>query len=435
METDAELNRRVRRDDGWIAPHHVDVLIEHGHLRAVARLAAEGDFHCARAIAARHVDQGRAERALALLTPYADTGWWPAVEAIAGVLCSCGRDAEAIDLALEYARAGNRQAVNFAAALLARGGRADEALALLVPLAADGFHARALVEVSAGLDRDQEVIDALAEYAAAAAALEQWQAADLLATVLERAGRIDEAVAALRRNLVGPSLTCVNVVEHLADLLARHGRHEELRTLIDGHGGDEAAYRLARHLEHTGDLDGAVAVLEPLVASGRPHPAVRLAELLVRAGRGGEALSVLTEAPAGGETDWLTYTWAELMTASGRADEALGVLDDLVEAPFGMPWELFERRLDLLAAGGRVDQAVEELREHPHSGEWYALWRLSELLAADGRDDEALEVLESSPDHRLSADLHIRLLISCGRVDDAVEMLRRPAQASAEPWS
>jgi hypothetical protein len=78
---------------------------------------------------------------------------------------------------------------------------------------------------------------------------------------------------------------------------------------------------------------------------------------------------------------------------------------------------------------------VEELREHPHSGEWYALWRLSELLAADGRDDEALEVLESSPDHRLSADLHVRLLISRGRVDDAVEMLRRPPQASAEPWS
>ncbi|WP_051450570.1 tetratricopeptide repeat protein [Actinospica robiniae] len=437
METDAKLNRRGRPHDGWLAPHHVDVLIEHGHVREVERLAEEGDFYCARAIAARHAEQGRHDDALALLTPFADTGWWHAVQSLAGVLVSCGRADEAIDLAIEHAEAGERSAVNYAAALLSRDGRVDEAFAMLRPRVADSFHARALVDISDGLGRDEEVIDALDEYAAAAAALERWQAIDLLATVLERTGRVDDAVATLQRNVRVQSMTCVNLVEHLADLLARHNRHEELRALIDGHGGDQAAFRLARHLEHGGDVDGAVAVLAPLVATGRPHPAIVLAGLLVRTGQADEALQVLSDGPLGGEADWLRYTWAELMAASGRADEALAVLEDSPDGALDMSWELFERRLGLLAAGGRIEQAVDELRAHPHAGEWYAAWSLAALLEADGRHEEALEALESSPDHSLSADLHARLLIGQGRVEEGVAMMRRPRSAlpdPAEPW-
>jgi len=433
VETDAELNRRGRPDDGWLAPHHVEVLIEHGHVREVERLAGEGDFCCARAIAARHAEQGRHEDALALLTPFADTGWWHAVESVAGVLASCGRAGEAIDLAIEHAEAGERSAVNYAAALLAADGRVDEAFALLRPRVADSFHARALVDLSDGLGRDEEVIDALDECAATAAALERWQAAGLLATVLERTGRVDDAVATLQRHVRGPSMTSVHLVEHLADLLARHDRREELRALIGGHGGDRAACRLARHLEHAGDVDGAVAVLAPLAATGRPHPAIVLADLLVRTGQADTALQILNSGPVGGEADWPRYTWAELMAASGRADEALAVLDDPPgAAPGSMSWELFERRLGLLAAGGRIGQAVDELRAHPHAGEWYAAWSLAALLDADGRQQEALEALESSPDHSLRADLHARLLVGQGRIDEAVAMMRR--RTASDGW-
>lgn len=435
METDAELNRCGRPDDGWLAPHHVDVLIEHGHVREVERLAEEGDFYCARAIAARHAEQGRHEDALALLTPFADTGFWHAVESVAGLLASCGRADEAIDLAIEHAEAGERSAVNYAAALLSRDGRVDEAFAMLRPRVADSFHARALVDISDGLGRDEEVIDALGEYAAAAVPLERWQAVGLQAKVLERTGRVDDAVATLQRHVRVQSMTCVNTVEHLADLLARHDREEELRALMDGHGGDQAAFRLARHLEHAGDVDGAIAVLAPLAATGRPYPAIVLADLLVRTGQADEALRILSEGPGGGEQDWLRYTWAELMAASGRADEALAVLEDPRDGPLGMSWELFERRLGLLAASGRIEQAVDELRAHPRAGEWYAAWSLAALLEADGRQEEALEALESSPDHSLSADLHARLLIRQGRVEEAVAMMRRPRSALADPWA
>lgn len=435
METAAELNRRARLYDGWIAPHNVEVLIEHGHEREVERLAAEGDWYCARAIAARRVEQDRHEDALCLLTPFADTGWWHAVETVAGLLEAWGRTEEAIGLALPYAEAGERAAVNFVAGVLSRDGRVDKAFAMLRPRIAEWFHAQAMVGISAGLGRDDEVIEALGEFAAAADPHERWQAADLLATVLERSGRVDEAVAVLRRDVHVQNVTYVNIVEHLADLLARHGRYDELRALIDGHGGDQAAFRLARHLEHAGDVDGAVAILTPLAASARPNPSVVLAELLVRAGRGEEALAVLRSALVGGEEDWLMHTWAELMAVSGRADEALAVLDELAEGPFGMTWELFEHRLGLLAASGRIEQAVDELRAHPRSGEWYAAWRLSELLTADGRTEEALAVLESSPDHTMSADLRAHLLICQGRAQEAVEMLRQPKFPPPDPWS
>ncbi len=440
VENAAELDRRARLLDGWIAPHHVDVLIEHGHVREVQRLAEEGDWYCARAIAARHAARGRHEDALALLTPFADTGWWYAVESIAELLEDSGRAAEAIDLAIEHAESGARPAVNYAAGLLTRDGRVDEAFALLRPRIGHWSHAQALVHLSDGLGRDEEVLDALGEFAAATAPRERWRAAQLRATVFERAGRVDDAVATLQQQVHVQQMTFVNVVEHLADLLARHGRHEELRALIHGHGGDQAAFRLARHLEQAGDVAGAVELLEPLAASGRPNPSVLLAELLVRAGRADDALSVLRRVQPDGEQDWLLHTWAELMAAAGRVEEALAVLDDLAEGPFGMTWELFEQRLDLLAAVGRIEQAVAELREHPHSGEWYAAWRLSELLAADGRDEEALEVLESNPGHAMSTDLRARLLISRGRAAEAVAMLRRPrfpppdAEAGLDPW-
>ncbi|MBR7834557.1 tetratricopeptide repeat protein [Actinospica durhamensis] len=433
MENAAELDRRARLYDGWIAPHHIDVLIEHGHVREVQRLAEEGDWYCARAIAARHAARGRHEDALALLTPFADTGWWYAVESIAELLADSGRADEAIELAVGHAESGDRAAVNYAAELLARDGRVDEAFALLRPRIRHWCHAQALVRISDGLGRDEQVLEELREFAAAAPPRERWRAAQLRATVLERSGRVDDAVAALQQQVHVQHVTFVNIVEHLADLLARHGRHEELRALIDGHGGDQAAYRLAGHLEQAGDVDGAMELLEPLAASGRPNPSVLLAELLVRAGRADEALSVLRRALVGGEEDWLLHTWAELMAASGRTEEALTVLDELADGPFGMTWELFEQRLGLLAAGGRIGQAVQELREHPRSGEWYATWRLSELLAADGRDEEALEVLESGPDHSMSTDLRARLLIGRGRAEEAVAMLRRPRFPPPEP--
>jgi tetratricopeptide (TPR) repeat protein len=434
VETADELDRRARQCDGWIAPQNIDVLIEYGYVRDVERLAEEGDWFCARAIAARRVEQGRYQAALALLTPYSDTGWWTAVREIAQLLERSDQTGAAIDLVLPYAETGDRAALAYAAGLLARCGRVDDAFAMLRPRLGDPFHARTLVTISAGLGRDEEVVKVLGAAAAAAPARDRWHAADLCASVLERMGRVEEAVALLRERARVRNVTYVNLVEHLADLLARHGRAEELRALTDSYGGEHAAFRLARYLESVGDLDGAVALLEPIAASGRPNPSVVLAELLLSSGRTDEALASLRRALVGGEEDWLINTWAQLMAGAGRADEAMAVLDELADGPFGMTWELFEQRVGLLAASGRAEQAIDELRAHPRSGEWYAAWYLAELLTDEGRAEEALAVLESSPEHAMSADLRARLLISQGRADEAIAMLRQPKHVLPEPW-
>lgn len=124
----------------------------------------------------------------------------------------------------------------------------------------------------------------------------------LLAQIRERQGRTDDAIALLRAR----HSTSVNGRDQLADLLARHGRIEELREYAasDGHG--HAAQCLAEVLEERGDLEGAIAVYrqEDVASTRRYHDRVLLAGLLSRHGRGDEAIAVmraLADSPGGAE--------------------------------------------------------------------------------------------------------------------------------------
>jgi hypothetical protein len=138
--------------------------------------------------------------------------------------------------------------------------------------------------------------------------------------VLERDGRLEEAIAALSDGLGGGGSYDLAEAQQLADLLARH----DPAALAHFAAGDDrsgrryGAHRLARWYEEQGRIDNAVAVLAPRAARvrriheqhGLPHYAAAaelgrvvrqdesylLADLLARHGRDDEAVTVLRTA-------------------------------------------------------------------------------------------------------------------------------------------
>ncbi|MET9610577.1 hypothetical protein ABZZ17_36795 [Streptomyces sp. NPDC006512] len=446
----AELDRRARVEAGCVPPHLVTYLLDHGHARTVHELARDGEWFCARALARALADEDRQEEALEVLDPYVATGWWTAVDEAAALLGAWRRVEEALDLVRPYAEAGERSALREFALLLGRAGRGGEAYELLRPHVADWYLAGPLVEVSAGLGRDEEVAALLAARIApdracarcgttecGARYVEPHNAVALLASVRERQGRTDEAFELLRTH----GAAHVNCLDPLAEMLARHDRMEELRACAAAASGGNAARFLAGLLEERGDVAGAVGVYRPLAEAGSPHAAVGLAELLARHGRGDEAIGVLVALPAarGGHEDWVLDPLCALYVARGRAEEGLAHFAGIVDPPGCEEWDLLRMRATLLAALGRVDEAVAELRAHPEGGSAYAAEAVAGLLAGAGRVAEAVAVLDPErPDDRQPL---AELLLELGRVGEAVAVLRRPLPAlrpivysEAPPW-
>ncbi|MGW4290728.1 hypothetical protein ACWEIK_27785 [Streptomyces sp. NPDC004673] len=416
-------------------------LLDLGHAGVVECWAGRGEWFCAREWARLLGEQGRQAEALALLDPYLATGWWPAVEAIVELLEGWGRAGEAIALSGVRMEAGHPAALEFHARLLARHGRAGEAFTLLRPHIDDWSLARALVDVSAAAGRDEEADALLAaripdghrcDSPWCCRALDPDLAIGLLTTVRERRGQIDEAIALLGTR----GSSSLNDRDQLADLLARHGRIAELRAYAAVDGFGHAARRLAELLEERGDVDGAVAVYRQsgeAAAAHRPGTTVLLAQLLARQGRGGEAVDVmraLSDAHSG--DDWILHTWSTLCLDQNRPEDGLAHLDALAARRGGEEeWDLFWIRLPLMAACGRVDEALERARAHPEGCTAYAAPYIAGLLAAAGRTEEAVAVLEEhapANSHDLAAHL-----INLGRVEDALTVLHQSGPRPPAP--
>lgn len=425
---DAEdLDRRVRLRSGCIPPELVAHLVRAGHTAEVERQAGRGEWCCALHVARDLAGRDRQAEALAVLDPYAATGWWVAVETVAGLLDGWGRTAEAVALARPYATDGYRLAC--VARLLARLGRADEAFDLLVPHVAGSAAAAALVDVARVAGRDEEAARLLHARAGSTGGVcvEPDNAVELLAAIRERQGRVDEAIALLHTHAESTG----GAREQLADLLARHGRVEQLRAYAATDVPGQAAERLAALLEERGDVEGAITVYRQRPA-GACDLGLPLAELLARHGRDDEALQVLrglADGP-GGAADVIVYAVCDFHTDRGRPERALAHLDALKTRLGGEDWQFFGLRVSLMAACGRLDEAVDLARTDPPEGEtWFVASSLAAVLAAAGRTEEALAVLD-----RDAPDLHwdrAALLIDLGRAGDAVALLQQPAPEPA----
>ncbi|MFG3142405.1 tetratricopeptide repeat protein [Streptomyces sp. NPDC048211] len=427
-----DLDYRARTRSGCIPPELVSRLLERGHLDVVELQAGRGEWFCALVWARRLGERGRQADALEVLAPYTTTGWWTAVVATAELLEGWGRSEEAIETVRARMAVGHPMAMEAYTRLLARHGRAAEAFTILLPHADDWALATVLVDVAAVAGRDEEAAALLAARIRAdhccdgpwCCGLDPDTAIGLLATIRERQGHIDEAIALLRRR----QITSVNCRDQLADLLARHGRIEELRAYAATEGHEEAVQRLAELLEERGDVEGAIAAYGQTdgPAAWDPNSAYKLAQLLARHGRGDEAIAVMrAQADAHHGDDWILHTLSELCLDQGRPSDGLAHLDALAATRGGeVEWELFWMRLPLIAACSGVDEAVERARDHPEGTTWYAAEHIARLLADAGRTEEAIAVLQQH-DRRNSHDL-AGYLIDLGRIDEALAVLQQP---------
>lgn len=367
--------------DAWNGRFPAEVaaaLIEHGHGEEVRRHADAGDWSCARVLAEALVARGEPDAAIEVLRPFADAGRWAAVDALASVLDARDRTEEALALVRRHAAAGGRHTGPRLAELLARLGRTGEIVAMLGPYANDPYYARALVRLTAGGGHDDELV-ALLRAQLGATGWVPPHAESLLATVLERQGRVDEAVALLGADDVG----------QLAGILARHGREVQLRDLVAGGGGPPAAVQLAGWLEERGRAADAVEVLRRFEAD-----AWELADLLAR---------------------------------HGRTDEALAAVGTMT----GHDVDLHLLRNEMLVRCGRSGQAIAELRERPDTRTWHVAARLADLLAGAGRPQEAAAVLDAVDRTGLTTTELAILLIRQGRAAQAADLF--PPGEPADP--
>ncbi|WP_256641282.1 tetratricopeptide repeat protein [Streptomyces murinus] len=388
---------------GGLSPRKVDLLLERGHLDLVIGVAEErGEWFCAKGAAKELCRAGEFTGALKVMEPFVATGWRTASWAKADILLQAGRTDKALDLIRpdEESRASQVVCRN-RAELLARAGRVDAAIDLLVPHIGESWIRTVLVDITEGQSRDEQVLELIAPHAEAARRARdegRWDyscsdAQELQARVLERAGHIDEAIQVLGEDMAEDRYLTQNTVTAYAELLARHGRLDQLHEL--GIGKD------ARSVLHI--YAGALRDL----------------------GRGEEAEVVMRDAIAA--DDWVGYrAWlSSALLRDGRLDDAITVAEP------GFSWydcsNLLAPLVHLL-----LDQPEKllHLLEHPltvpHHGheEFQHCWRAF-ALAGLGRVQEAITVVETHPDPWTDPRIaRARLLSAAGHLAAAAAELR-----------
>ncbi|MEQ8143071.1 hypothetical protein [Streptomyces sp. OP7] len=438
----ADLDRQAQTLSGCIPPLLVSRLLELGHGEEVEVQAGRGEWFCAREWARLLGDQGRQAQAVDVLAPYVATGWWQAARTQAELLENWGRAEEAIALARPYANTGGLP-LEFFARLLARHGRTDEAVTRLSAGIDDWLLATALVDIVEGTGWDEDVAALLAaripdkhrcDSPWCCRGLDPDNAIGLLATIRERQGRVDEAIALLHTR----HITSVNNHDQLADLLARQDRIEQLRAYAATEHIGHAARCLAKALEERGDVEAAIAVYRQADRPGAhdPNSAFELAQLLTRHGRGSEAIEVMrAQADVRNGDDWILHALSDLCLDQGRPEDGLAHLDALATARGGEEdWDLYWIRLPLIAAYDGVDEAIARARSHPEGATSYAAPHIAELLGDAGRTEEAVAVLEQHAP--ANSDDLAGHLIGLGRVNDAVALLQQRDSETVSPvWT
>lgn len=190
---------------------------------------------------------GEFERARSVIEPFVAIGLMAAKVLAAEVLIEWGRIDEGLKLVgpEDLDRVSGRGCRDFAE-LLVKAGRVDEAIDVLTPHVREGGIAALLVEMTDGQGRDDRVLDLLETLAAKglqAAADQAWNwdlssLQELRATVLERAGRVDEAIRVFGTHVTDRRVRNENTLTRYARLLARHDRLDALQDLATGRDTD-----------------------------------------------------------------------------------------------------------------------------------------------------------------------------------------------------
>ncbi|MET7393799.1 hypothetical protein ABZS66_09935 [Dactylosporangium sp. NPDC005572] len=427
-------------DDACVPYGVVRLLLERDRLDVLRAEAAKGDWRCGEALGKELVRRGEVDAALEVYGGFVGPDRWSAAASrmIAILEASLGAEA-AVAFVRPYADAGDRNAVHYLASLLGRLGRVDEVLTLLRPRLGEWWMAQALVEATAGQGRDEDVVAELETLVAAVERhpdkwrAEPWNAAELLATVLDRQGRVDQAIALLRR----VRRTSVNQLEYLADLLGKAGRESELRELVAGEGREHAAYRLAELLEGQQRVAEAVDTLRIFADVGNINAASALARLLHRHGRIDEAVDVLYAAVRAEQVTHgctTTQLWMFLIE-EGRPQDALAYIEEL-EREFGSG-DLFRDRIWLLQECGRSEEALALVRAHPEAGGDSMLQSAAYILGDLGRTDEAIVLLRPHATSHFIGGILAEMLLRQGEADEAMAVVhgREPVELWPDPWA
>ncbi|MCF2526517.1 tetratricopeptide repeat protein [Yinghuangia soli] len=429
-----DLERQSQLYTG-VPPITVDLLVEHGHLDTLVEAARAGDWFCAQRSVRELADRGQREQAWELLAPYVETGWWDAVREAATLLQEWRRTDDALELLRGYVGGHQRFARGETARLLASVGRVDEAIAELRPHVHDSLLLEALVEATDAGRRDAEVIALLEPLADQRLRTgEPRNAAIMLARVLDRAGRTDEATALLRAHVAATD--SADNVRELAWLLARHDRFEELYALADRYA-DAATPALVDRLVVLDRADEAVAFLRASAARNATWTGTRLVMQLAELGRLAEAVEEAKPVVEKASCPCMLLGLLELLVDAERVDLALDVLDAadanpaLATATGGTrPW--------LLSEAGRHEEALAAAQARSEE-EYGRTGGIARVLEAAGRVDEAVALLEEAAETDYDDVYLARLLILTGRPREAVALHRARKRAGNgctldDPW-
>ncbi|MFV5998272.1 hypothetical protein ACNPQM_39385 [Streptomyces sp. NPDC056231] len=377
------------------------------------------DWFCAAGAVRGLCAMGEFGRAWTVVEPFAATGWQPGVRAGTEVLLRWGRVDQALELA--HPQGPRENAVDawrdYAEALV-RAVRVDDAIGVLGPHLRRRRVLGALVEMTGDQECDERVLQLLAPIAAEFRHDPKqyyddlWDVLPAQARVLERSGRADEAIRLLGADVAARRYGPQNNVEFYAELLARHGRIEELRDLADTQR--YAAVRpYVTALENLGRAGEAEAYLRDLIAAKHPgwHEST-LMGLLIRQGRFDEAVKSVEHTFDDLYDENLLQPTLTLLADQGLHDKALELTEGRSPeflAENEASW-LRSNRWWLMGESGRAREAIAEIEALPASEVDDREMTIAWLLAQDGRVEEAIALLRPLPGKRAATDLAERLI-------------------------
>ncbi|MBB5868302.1 hypothetical protein F4553_001681 [Allocatelliglobosispora scoriae] len=177
---------------------------------------------------------------------------------------------------------------------------------------------------------------------------------------LEQAGKDDEAIALLKRNVEAGG---TDMLMTLVLRLEKAGRKSEAIAYLQRHvdaGGTDMLMTLVQRLEQAGKKSEAIAYLQRHVEAGSTDMLMTLVQRLEQAGKKGEAIAYLQRNVEAGGTDML-MTLVLRLESAGRDEEALAYLRRHVEAG---GTDMLMTLILRLEKAGKQDEAIALLQRH-----------------------------------------------------------------------